>query len=55
MLIRDDTIDKNTHKVGKYSIQVLIRKFQNDLIQSKSEGGLSELWKGNTLLVCDTG
>ena len=55
MLIRDDTIDKNTHKVGKYSIQVLIRKFQNDLIQSKSEGGLSELWKGNTLLVSDTG
>ena len=41
--------------MGKYLIQVSIRELYNDLIKSKNEGVLSELWKGNTLLVCDTG
>ena len=44
-----------SHKVGKYLIQISIRELKNDLVKPKNEGGLSEVWNGNKLLVSDTG
>ena len=41
--------------MGKYLIKIFIRELHSDLIKSKNEGGLSEVWNGNTLLVSDTG
>ena len=44
-----------TNMVVKYLIQVSIREVHNDLIKSKNEGGLSEVWKEDKLSVSDTG
>ena len=41
--------------MGKYLTQISIRELHNDLIKSKNEGGISEVWNGNKLLVSDTG
>ena len=55
ILVRDKLTDKKNQRVGKYLIQISIREVHNDLIKSKNEGGISEVWNGNKLLVSDTG
>ena len=40
---------------GKDLIQISIRELHNDLIKSKNEGCLDEVWNGKKLLVSDTG
>ena len=54
ILVHDKLKGKKTQRVGKYLIQISIRELHNDLIKSKNEGGLSEVWNGNKLLVSDT-
>ena len=46
---------KKNQRVGKYLIQISIRELHNDLIKSKNEECLSEIWNGNKLLISDTG
>ena len=55
ILVRDKLTGKKNQRVGKYLIQISIRELHNDLIKSKSEGGLNEVWNENKLLVSDTG
>ena len=55
ILVRDNLTGKKIQRVGKYLIQISIRKLHNDLIKSKNEGGLEEVWNGKKLLVSDTG
>ena len=55
ILVRDKLTGKQNQRVGKYLIQISIRELHNDLIKSKSEGGLNEVWNENKLLVSDTG
>ena len=54
ILVQDVTGKKN-QRVGKYLIQISIRELHNDLIKSKNEEYLSEVWNGNKILVSDTG
>ena len=54
ILERDYVTGKKTNIIGKYLMQISIRELQNDLIKSKNEGELSEVWKGNKLLVSVT-
>ena len=55
ILVRDKLTGKNNQRVAKYLIQISIRGIDNDLIKSKNEGGINEVWSGNKLLVSDTG
>ena len=55
ILVRDELTGKKNQRVGKYLIQLSMGELYNDLIKSKNEGDLSEVWNGNTLLVSDTG
>ena len=55
ILVRDKLTGKQNQRVGKYLIQISIRELHNDLIKSKNEGGLDEVWNGKKLLVSDTG
>ena len=55
VLVPYNIVGKMTNMVVKYLIQVSIREVHNDLIKSKNEGGLSEVWKEDKLSVSDTG
>jgi len=55
ILVRDMITGNKDRRVGKYLIQIYIRELHNDLIKSKNEGGLDEVWNGKKLLVSDTG
>ena len=55
ILVRDELTGKKNQRVGKYLIQIYIRELHNDLIKSKNEEDLSEVWNGNKILVSDTG
>ena len=55
ILVRDKLTGRKDQRVGKYLIQISIRELHNDLIKSKNEGSLEEVWNGKKLLVCDTG
>ena len=55
ILVRDKLIGKKDQRVSKYLIHISIRGLHNDLIKSKNEGGLNEVWNGKKLLVSDTG
>ena len=55
ILVRDKLTGKKDQRVGKYWIQISIRKLHNDLIKSKNERDLNEVWNGKKLLVSDTG
>ena len=55
ILVRDMITGNKYRRVGKYLIQISIRELHNDLIKSKNEGGFSDVWKRNTLLVSGTG
>ena len=51
ILVRDKLTGKKNQRVGKYLIQISIKELHNDLIKSKNEGGINEVWNGNKLLV----
>ena len=55
ILVRDKLTGKKNQRVCKYLIQISIRELHNDLIKTKNEGGISEVWNGNKLLVSDIG
>ena len=55
ILVRNKLTGKKHQGVGKYLIQIYIRELHNDLIKSKNEGGLDEVWNSKKLLVSDTG
>ena len=55
ILVRDKITGNKDQRVGKYLIQISIRELHNDLIKSKNEGGLEEVWNGKKLLLSDTG
>ena len=55
VLVRYYITSKKTNIVGKYLIKISFREFHNDLIKSKNEGGLNEVWKCNKVLVSGTG
>ena len=55
ILVRDMITGNKDRRVGKYLIQISIRELHNDLIKSKNEGCLEEVWNGKKLLVSDTG
>lgn len=54
ILARDSKMGKKTNSIGNYLIQISILELHYDLIKVIEEGGLSEFWKRNTLLVSDT-
>ena len=53
------SIAKDTVLVRYYitskKTNIVVREFHNDLIKSKNEGGLNEVWKCNKVLVSGTG
>ena len=55
LLVRDMITGNKDRRVGRYLIQISIRELHNDLIKSKNEGSLEEVWNGKKLLVNDTG
>ena len=55
ILVRDMISGNKDRREGKYLIQISIRELHNNLIKSKNEGGLEEVWNGKKLLVSDTG
>ena len=55
ILVRNKITGNKDQRVDKYLIQISIRELYYDLIKSKNEGGLDEVWNSKKLLVSDTG